>query len=192
MTKTKEIDPRIERTRRVVLDAAAELVGECGFGRASIEAISERSGVARSTIYRHWPERSELLVEAVGKRVGPVAAVDSGDLRTDLLQVFSHLGNLLSSEPTKCVAASFIAEAMRDPELAALHAKFTERRRAVSTTLIERAISRGDLPKTTDPAAMADDLAAPVFFRALILHQPVEKTWIESHVDRWIEIYQSS
>ncbi|MCZ6736798.1 MAG: TetR/AcrR family transcriptional regulator [Actinobacteria bacterium] len=192
MTKTKEIDPRIERTRRVVLDAAAELVGECGFGRASIEAISERSGVARSTIYRHWPERSELLVEAVGKRVGPVAAVDSGDLRTDLLQVFSHLGNLLSSEPTKCVAASFIAEAMRDPELAALHAKFTERRRAVSTTLIERAISRGDLPKTTDPAAMADDLAAPVFFRALILHQPIEKTWIESHVDRWIEIYQSS
>ncbi|MEE8488857.1 MAG: TetR/AcrR family transcriptional regulator [Acidimicrobiia bacterium] len=192
MTKTKEIDPRIERTRRVVLDAAAELVGECGFGRASIEAISERSGVARSTIYRHWPERSELLVEAVGKRVGPVAAVDSGDLRTDLLQVFSHLGNLLSSEPTKCVAASFIAEAMRDPELAALHAKFTERRRAVSTTLIERAISRGDLPKTTDPAAMADDLAAPVFFRALILHQPIDKTWIESHVDRWIEIYQSS
>ena len=192
MTKTKEIDPRIERTRRVVLDAAAELVGECGFGRASIEAISERSGVARSTIYRHWPERSELLVEAVGKRVGPVAAVDSGDLRTDLLQVFSHLGNLLSSEPTKCVAASFIAEAMRDPELAALHTKFTERRRAVSTTLIERAISRGDLPKTTDPAAMADDLAAPVFFRALILHQPIDKTWIESHVDRWIEIYQSS
>ena len=192
MTKTEEIDPRIERTRRVVLDAAAELVGECGFGRASIEAISERSGVARSTIYRHWPERSELLVEAVGKRVGPVAAVDSGDLRTDLLQVFSHLGNLLSSEPTKCVAASFIAEAMRDPELAALHAKFTERRRAVSTTLIERAISRGDLPKTTDPAAMADDLAAPVFFRALILHQPIDKTWIESHVDRWIEIYQSS
>ena len=192
MTKTKEIDPRIERTRRVVLDAAAELVGECGFGRASIEAISERSGVARSTIYRHWPERSELLVEAVGKRVGPVAAVDSGDLRTDLLQVFSHLGNLLSSEPTKCVAASFIAEAMRNPELAALHAKFTERRRAVSTTLIERAISRGDLPKTTDPAAMADDLAAPVFFRALILHQPIEKTWIESHVDRWIEIYRSS
>ncbi|MCZ6566914.1 MAG: TetR/AcrR family transcriptional regulator [Actinobacteria bacterium] len=192
MTKTKEIDPRIERTRRVVLDAAAELVGECGFGRASIEAISERSGVARSTIYRHWPERSELLVEAVGKRVGPVAAVDSGDLRTDLLQVFSHLGNLLSSEPTKCVAASFIAEAMRDPELAALHAKFTERRRAVSTTLIERGISRGDLPKTTDPAAMADDLAAPVFFRALILHQPIDKTWIESHVDRWIEIYQSS
>ena len=192
MTKTEEIDPRIERTRRVVLDAAAELVGECGFGRASIEAISERSGVARSTIYRHWPERSELLVEAVGKRVGPVADVDSGDLRTDLLQVFSHLGNLLSSEPTKCVAASFIAEAMRDPELAALHAKFTERRRAVSTTLIERAISRGDLPKTTDPAAMADDLAAPVFFRALILHQPIDKTWIESHVDRWIEIYQSS
>ncbi|MCH7899731.1 MAG: TetR/AcrR family transcriptional regulator [Acidobacteria bacterium] len=192
MTKTKEIDPRIERTRRVVLDAAAELVGECGFGRASIEAISERSGVARSTIYRHWPERSELLVEAVGKRVGPVTAIDSGDLRTDLLQVFSHLGNLLSSEPTKSVAASFIAEAIRDPELAALHAKFTEKRRATSITLIERAISRGDLPKTTDPSAMADDLAAPVFFRALILHQPIETTWIESHVDRWIEIYQST
>ncbi len=192
MTKTKEIDPRIERTRRVVLDAAAELVGECGFGRTSIEAISERSGVARSTIYRHWPERSDLLVEAVGKLVGPVTEVDSGDLRTDLLQFFTHLGNLLSSEPTKSVAASFIAEAIRDPELAALHAKVTEKRRATLITVIEREISRGDLPKTTDPSAMADDLAAPVFFRTLILHQPIETSWIESHVDRWIEIYQST
>jgi len=66
-----------------VLEAAAELIGECGFGRTSVEAISERSGVARSTIYRHWPERDALLFESVGKKMERIQASYTGELRAD-------------------------------------------------------------------------------------------------------------
>ena len=187
----KELDPRIERTRRVVLDAAAELIGECGFGPASIEAISERSGVARSTIYRHWPGRSELLLQAVGNRLEPFAVSATGDLRADLVAVYSHLGNFLTGETTGALAASFIAEARRDPELASLHRKFTESRKSVVVELIRSAIERGEMPEGTSADEMADDLAAPLFFRALVLHRPIDDKWVESHIDRWIGIYRS-
>jgi len=191
MTISKDVDPRIERTRRVVLEATAELIGECGFGRTSIEAISERCGVARSTIYRHWPDRSELLLETVVKRMGSVEATDTGDLRSDLIRVYSHLGSLLTDQETRSLAASFIAESNRDPELAALHKKFTQSRRKRSSGLIKKAVDRGDLPPETDRNQMADDLAAGIFFRALILQQSIDDEWIESHVDRWISAYSA-
>jgi len=101
MSIPPDLDPRVERTRKVVLEAAAELIGECGFGRTSVEAISERSGVARSTIYRHWPERDALLFESVGKKMERIQASYTGELRADLILTFSHLGEMLSDEHPK-------------------------------------------------------------------------------------------
>jgi AcrR family transcriptional regulator len=183
-----DLDPRIERTHRLVLEATAELLGECGFGRTSIEAISERSGVARSTIYRHWPDRTELLLESIGKRVEMTRATDTGDLRADLIRLYSHLGEMLNDEATRSMVASFVAEATRDPELAALNSKFIEARRQATSELIKNAVERGDLPTETDPDQMAHDLAGGIFFRGLVLRQPTDETWIATHVDRWISI----
>ncbi len=191
MTTTPDVDPRIERTRRVVLDAAAELIGECGFGRASIEAISERCGVARSTIYRHWPDRADLLMESVRQRMGPRHAAPTGNLRVDLIAIYRHLGALLSGPDTGPMAAHFVAESRTDPEIAALHAKLTAKRRAEISGLIKAASDRGDLPSGTDALQMADDLTAAVFYRALIRHEPIDDEWVEAHVDRWISHYSN-
>ena len=188
MTIPTDVDPRIERTRRVVLEATAELIGECGFGRTSIEAISERSGVARSTIYRHWPERTELLLEAVRRHVASIEATFTGDLRADLLRTFSHISSLLSDETTRSMVASFFAESTRDPELADLDAKFTKARREACRGLIEDAVSRGDLPRDTDSHQMADDLAAGIFFKGLILREVIDDEWLQAHVERWIAV----
>jgi len=188
MSIPTDLDPRIERTRRVVLEAAAELLGECGFGRTSIEAISERSGVARSTIYRHWPERNDLLLESIGKQVETTDTTDTGDLRADLIRLYSHLGSMLNNEVTRSMVASFVAEASRDPELAALNSKFTKARRDASSGLIAKAVERGDLPANTDSDQMAEDLAGGIFFRGLILRETTDEAWIASHIDRWIGI----
>ena len=188
MSIPTDLDPRIERTRRVVLEAAAELLGECGFGRTSIEAISERSGVARSTIYRHWPERNDLLLESIGKQVETTDTTDTGDLRADLIRLYSHLGSMLNNEVTRSMVASFVAEASRDPELAALNSKFTKARRDASSGLIAKAVERGDLPANTDSDQMAEDLAGGIFFSGLILRETTDEAWIASHIDRWIGI----
>ena len=192
MTIPTDLDPRIERTRRVVLEATAELIGECGFSGTSIGAISDRSGVARSTIYRHWAERADLLLESMGKHLQDIEATYTGELRPDLLRTFAHICSMLSDDATRSVIASFVAESTRDPELAALNSKFTKARRQASRRVIDDAVSRGDLPADTDSRQMADDLAAGIFFRGLIARESIDAEWIEAHVDRWIAIYSTN
>lgn len=185
------IDPRIERTKRVVLEATADVIGEVGFGRATIESIAERSGVARSTIYRHWPERADLLLEAVSRRVALPEMTSSGDLRTDLLALTSAVAALMTEEDTRWVAGSFIIEAGRDSELAAVHRRFVGGRQEFMASIIRSAIEQGELPPDTDVRSFTEDLAAPIFFRSLVLHETIDPAWLESHVDRWIEHYRS-
>ena len=171
MTIPTDLDPRIERTRKVVLEATAELIGECGFGRTSIEAISERSGVARSTIYRHWPERTALLFESVGRKMERIQASYTGELRADLIITFSHLGEMLSNESTRSILASFFAESTRDPDMAKLNTKITKARRDAISRLIEDAVVQEQLPPETDSHQMADDLVAGIFFKGMILRE---------------------
>lgn len=184
------VDPRIERTRNVVLEAAAELVAELGYGRVTVEAIAERSGVARSTIYRHWKQLPELLAAALAASVEGDAAPDTGELRADLVALVSELGALLTSARFSPLAMALIAESQRDPAVAEIHAQFLRGRQQRTAAAVARGIERGELPEAVDRAAMALDLAAPVFFRALVQHEPIDAAFVEQHVDRWIEIHR--
>lgn len=181
------LDPRIERTRSVVLGAAVDVVAERGFGGATIDAIAQRSGVARSTIYRHWPDRMDLLLEAVSDRVGSVEASVTGDLREDLIGLVVHLGELLGSEPIGSVAAALILESRRDPALDEVRRRFIGQRRAAAARVIGEGIERAQFDPGTDPDTLADDLASPVFFRSLALHESIDRDWAAAHVDRWLD-----
>ena len=190
MSGKQESDPRIERTRSKVLGAAIEVVGERGFSAASIEAIAEQSGVARSTIYRHWSNRTDLLLEAARARLGEVVQFTSSDLRSDLISIATSLSASLTTEPIGTIVASLVFEARRDPEIAELHRQFVAQRFALASEVIASAVERGELPESTDPSAMVVDLAAPIFFRGLALAAPTDPEWIESLVDRWIDAYR--
>src|ERR1035437_5401664 len=111
------VESRIARTRKVVFAAAIEIVAERGFAGASIEAIAQRAGVARSTIYRNWPTRVDLLLEAVGSELDPIESLAMGNLRADLAAIATHLAELLTSQRMGSVVASIILEARRDSEL---------------------------------------------------------------------------
>ena len=90
------------------------------------------------------------------------------------------------------VVASFVAESTRDPELAALNSKFSKARRQASKRVIDDAVNRGDLPSETDSRQMADDLAAGIFFKGLIVRESIDDKWLEAHIDRWISIYSTN
>ncbi|MDF1522418.1 MAG: TetR/AcrR family transcriptional regulator [Trueperaceae bacterium] len=184
-----QLDPRIERTRRVVLDAAIEVIAERGFAGATVDAIATRSGVARSTIYRNWDDPSALLLEAVRARVGPVAELVVGDVRQDLLAVCRHLATLLTQEPMASVAASLALESRRDPSLDALHRRFAEGRMRALAEVVEGAKACGDLPDAPDAETVATDLGAAIFFRAMVLRAPIEPAWLEAHVDACLARY---
>jgi AcrR family transcriptional regulator len=190
VTATNEIDPRIERTRSKVLAATIEVVGERGFSAASIEAIADQSGVARSTIYRHWPNRTGLLLEAVRDLLAQAVHVTLADLRSDLISILTALSASLTTEPIGTIVASLVFEARHDPEIAELRRQFVKQRFGLATEVITSAIARGELPESTDASAMVTDLGAPIFFRGLALGEPSDPAWIESLVDRWIDTYR--
>lgn len=183
-------DPRIERTRAVVLASAVEVISERGFSAASIEAISKHSGVARSTIYRHWPNRNDLLLDAIRTLLDRVEMLEPSDLRSDLVTIVTFLSASITTEPMGTIIASLIAEARHDVEVARLHERFVAQRLEAATEMIEAAIERGELPSSTVPASMATDIAASIFFRALVMRETPDPEWIESLVDRWIDTYR--
>ena len=185
------VDPRIERTKTVVLQAAFAVIGELGFGGATIDAIAQHSGVARSTIYRHWPDRDDLLVESMAHMVGTVESVTTGNLHDDLVALALQIGTVLATEPIGSVVASIITESRRDENLDQLRARFVEHRKREGSALVAAAVERGELPDTTDPLEVAEDLAARVFFQALILREPIDLPWAERYVDGLLARYSS-
>lgn len=185
------MDPRIERTRTAVLDAAFAVIGEVGFAGATIDAISRRSGVARSTIYRHWSDRDDLLVESMSRAVGTVGSVATGSLRDDLVALALQIGAVLAAEPIGSVIASVLLESRRDPALDRLRSRFVEHRRAEGRRLVADAIRRGELPGSIDPLEVAEALAARVLFRAIMLREPTDPRWAAEFVDGLLARYSS-
>lgn len=185
-------DPRIEHTRRVVLDAAIEVIAGHGFAGATIDAIASRSGVARSTIYRNWPGRVDLLLDAVRSRFGTLREQIEGDARRDLLALCRRLADLLTREPMASVAAALILESRHDPSLRELHRRFTETRLREIAEVVAAAQARGELSRVPDAATVAADLGAAIFFRALVLRVPIEAGWVEAHVESVLVRYRGA
>ena len=187
---SRPVDPRIERTREVVLDAASALVGELGYGRVTVEAIAERSGVARSTIYRHWKRLPELLAAALAASIEGDTPPDTGELRADLVILVGEVAEFLTSPRLSPMALALIGESQRDPAVAEIHAQFLRGRQQRTAAAVARGVERGELPANVDGLAMSLDLAAPVFFRAMVQHLPIDSEFIDQHVDRWLAIHR--
>jgi AcrR family transcriptional regulator len=183
------LEPRVARTREVVFAAAIEVIAERGFAGASIEAIAQRAGVARSTIYRNWPSRIDLLLEAVDSAVGPIESLSRGDLRADLEAIITHIADLLTADRMGSVAASIILEGRHDPELEELRRRFLTSRRSALDAVLDEAVNRGDLAAGTDVHRMGDELAAQVMYRTLVLRADIDGGWVEDEVARCLERY---
>lgn len=179
----KGMDPRIEHTRRVVLQAASEVVAERGFADASIDAIAQRSGVARSTIYRHWPDRMTLLLEAVRSLLRPPQVPSGGDARSILTALATQLNDMLAAEPFGSIVATLIAESRRDQQLDELREKFFGQRVVEVAEVLRSALDQKEMPAGIQVAGLVDDVSAPIFFSTLVMRAPVDQAWIETRVD---------
>lgn len=168
-------DPRVERSRAAVLDAAVGVLLEGGVPALTVEAVVERSGVARSTIYRHWATRRDLLVAAFERLAPPVADPDvEGPLGERLQTVLeAQVANLRAA--TWAAALPTMLEATsRDPELAGVRERLREQHRGPVRRTLELAIERGELPAGTDIDEAVSQLAGPIMFRQLISGEPID------------------
>jgi AcrR family transcriptional regulator len=187
MSAAESTDPRIERSRTAVLDAAGQLLLEGGVPAVTVEAIVERSGVARSTIYRHWATRRELLVDTF-ERLMPVPAEPdpSGSLRERLLALTEAHIQRLKKAPWAAAIPTFLEAASRDPELAGMRERLVEYNRGPMAHTLQLAIERGELPPDTDISEASSQLAGPIMFRHLITGEPVDRAFARRVVDLFL------
>jgi AcrR family transcriptional regulator len=174
---------RNERSHRAILDATVELLCEHGFGGLTVDGVAARAGVGKATIYRHWGSKNELAMEAIAA-VRPVPAVpDTGSLRDDLRQLMTGVVRMLTDSPMAALTPSLIDAAERDDDLRALHQSFVSARRDLTMGVLRRAAERGEIAADVDPALVTDLLAGSLFYRRLLLHEPLDAAYVDRLVD---------
>lgn len=172
------------RKAPAIFAATLELLATYGYDALAIEAVAARAGVNKTTIYRSWASKDQLLAAAL--RDAPVLALqvpDTGSLRGDLIDVAEQIAMLLSEEPSRRIAAVMLAAAPDRPATAEATTAFFADRLRQERTIFERAERRRELKPGTDPAAIMDLLGGALWFRILIRSEPVDEDYIGALVD---------
>ncbi|WP_454730219.1 TetR/AcrR family transcriptional regulator [Cellulosimicrobium protaetiae] len=164
---------RSETSRRAILTASLDLCAEHGYGPVTVEAIAARAGVSKKTIYRWWPSKGAVVLEALDDAANPAADFpDSGDLREDLVtQMEGLVRGLLSDRRFGRALVGLIADTQHDPQLARglvddlFRPRVDEARHRLVTARDTKQIDQG-----ADPELIIELLYAPLYYR-LLLHQ---------------------
>ena len=161
------IDPRVERSRQVILQATLDELGDHGYGGLTIEGVAARAGVGKATVYRHWDGKLALVEAALEQLKADVVPILEGSPRERVVQLFRGLAGYVSeSQFAKCIPA-IIDAAERDPAVRAFHHRFTTARRAQSLQLIQEAQAAGEIEPEVDAEAAVDAIAGAIFLRRL-------------------------
>ena len=173
---------RSERVRRQVLDAVVELIDEGGIDKLTMEGVAARSGVAKTTVYRHWPTRSALIVDAVRGCWAHLVSPDTGDLRADLRTAFATMQET-ELGPVSRLMPSLLAASLRDPELERLTRTLGDERRRPIVEMLERARDRGELPLDLDLDLAFGVVLGPLVFRKVNLREPITDAYLDGVIE---------
>ncbi|HEX3971934.1 MAG TPA: TetR/AcrR family transcriptional regulator [Stellaceae bacterium] len=163
------IDPRVERSRQVILAAALAELGESGYGGFTIESVAARAGAGKSTIYRHWPDKLSLIADAfetLHQQGGP--DLSSSSARAKLTRILAHVAEVLIDSPFSTCLPAMIEAAQRDEALRDFHYRFQSEARKPTVALIAAGIASGEFPADRDPELSAQALLGALFFRRLM------------------------
>lgn len=178
--------PRSDEARRKTLEAARELIVEKGVVNLTIEDVAARSGVAKTTIYRHWPERTALIVDTVNAMFQHLRTPDTGSLRGDLEAFFGAVMKTDLSGHVGNVMPAIIEAADRDPEMAFLLDRIGSERERVCRTIIERALERGELrPEIADVGleALIGVTVGPIVFQKIVRRRKLTPEYVDACLD---------
>lgn len=179
------LDPRQVRTRAKVLAAARTVLRRDG-AAATVEAIAAEAGVARSTLYRNWASREELLAEAIEEVGGPVSAdpPPAGPVRAQLVQVVVELAWALDRSEWGRTLPAIVAAVDGDAAFAERYRAFTDDRRRSVERLVAAGTRSGELHPTLPVGDLIDALVGPLFYRRLVRGIATPPAWAKRHAER--------
>ena len=180
--------PRDARVDRSVLDAALGLLAEGGPDALTIDAVATRAGVARTTVYRRWRGKDELVLAVLDEVVARLMpAPNLGDTRADLLAIVDAVVRVLADADVRGLITAIIAESTRNAPLAqTFRLRLLDLRRDELRNVLEGGIARGELDGELDVEAAADLLIGPVYYRMLVAGEQPPGRYAERVVDAFL------
>jgi AcrR family transcriptional regulator len=179
---------RSSRVRAAAISATLAELAENGYAGLSLERVARRAGVNKTSLYRRWGSREQLVLEAMLERAGEhVSLPDTGSLRDDLLALATTAAANASTPEVAAMARAVAAESPRDGKLAAASRRFWAERLALDAVIVERAIERGEVGPGIEPSELIEAVIGPIHLRLLLTHEPVDPGFIERIVDTVVD-----
>lgn len=189
MTRTDVADerPKLGRKRDhsrdpEILEHAIDVLAEVGYDGMTIDMVAARAKAGKATLYRRWPSKSDLVLDAVacmkGNSIDLDALPDTGTLRGDLIAMIKN-PTIREAERKLKVMAGIASMVARDPELAAAaQAVLVEPRAAINRIFFQRAKDRGEIPADADVERLCLIAPGMVAYRVLLLGRPVDRDFM--------------
>jgi AcrR family transcriptional regulator len=173
-----------------ILDAALDVLSEEGFDGMTIDMVAARAKAGKATLYRRWPSKTELVIDAVAcMKNGSIDfdhLPDTGTLRGDLVAVIKP-PSIRDADKKLKVMAGLISLLARNPELAeTAHEAVIAPRAELNRIFLQRAIDRGEIAKDVDIALVANISTSMVTYRTMMLRQPVDREFLVKVIDKVI------
>lgn len=175
--------PRDARAAPAILDAVVEVLSEVGFVGLTVDAVAQRAGVGKATIYRRWDTKEQLVLAAVSTERYAADIPDSGDLRADLTALYRPLTEPLAQQKALRLLPALVAEAAVNDDLAAKLRVFMADRRMPSLRVLEQARSRGELREGVDLELCVDLAIGSMLHRLMFTRAVVDLALVDSLVD---------
>jgi AcrR family transcriptional regulator len=178
-----ELDARVRHSKEVVMATTYALLSEEGLAGVTVDAVARRSGVAKTTIYRHWPSREALLLDTCAQMGRHFDIADAGSFPRDLRALVQRVVEQLLSDPYAAILLSLMDAAERNPDLAALLAAAQAKLVEAVHAVLARARVRGELRRLPEASDVAALLVGPLLHRRLFSHEPLSEGFLRLVVD---------
>lgn len=174
--------PKSEEARQKAIGAAQLLLAECGIDGFTIDGVAKRSGVAKTTLYRHWHSANELMVHALDCQIEHVPTPDTGNLHGDLTALLMMMQSIVNTPGTRQLFLDMAGASARDPELDAVKLAMIDERTRPIREIVRRAAERGEIPEI-DPAMSVVLVEGPFIARMILSPDPVTDDEVATYVD---------
>ena len=173
------------RAKRVVdnvMEATRIELSRVGYAALRVEDVASEAGVNKTTIYRRWPTKADLVRDAILQfQIRGDVLPDTGNLKSDLLAYFKEMLKMSKNDMWRGVLTTLTNRT--DPAIDQLAHELRREEQARRTNVVQRAIDRGELPKAVDPALIAEMIAAPIMRGLLTFNDKVTARHVESVID---------
>jgi AcrR family transcriptional regulator len=175
---------RSARVRASAIAATLAELAESGYAGLSLEGVARRAGVHKTTLYRRWGSREEIVLEAMLERAGErITVPDTGSLREDLLELARTAAANAASPEVAAMARAVAAQSPHDERLAAANRRFWSERLALDAGIVERAIERGEVDPGIEPRRVIEAVLGPIHLRLLLTGERVDRPFLEDVVE---------